>query len=342
MYGRKCRSPICWAEVGDAQLTDPEIIRETTEKIIQIKHRLQASRDRQKSYANKRRKPIEFQVGDKVMLKVSPWKGVIRFGKRGKLNPRYIRPFKILAKAVRLKKQQQKKDIEKSKNKRSVSKQGRKAVKSSKAMDTPLAQDEGMTDSNDEGTPKKVPKLRNFTCQVIHLVAEGQGKLRKRKKGNKKSKKGTKKRKLGNREKDKVKEKEDSDKSLLRMRKLIVRKENDDLRLCLTIAPNEDKDVDYEILDKKYQDEIPEGFDKVLWGDLMIMFNPSDEDEFWNSQQDWNIVIHMLVEKKYPLRKKVLLKMLELKLESEEDSTMELELIRFVKKLIAELEPEKL
>ncbi|GJR63055.1 putative reverse transcriptase domain-containing protein [Tanacetum coccineum] len=98
LYGRKCRSPICWAEVGDAQLTGPEIIRETTEKIIQIKHRLQASRDRQRSYADKRRKPLEFQVGDKVMLKVSPWKGVIRFGKRGKLNPRYIGPFKILAK----------------------------------------------------------------------------------------------------------------------------------------------------------------------------------------------------------------------------------------------------
>ncbi|GJT22415.1 putative reverse transcriptase domain-containing protein [Tanacetum coccineum] len=98
LYGRKCRSPICWAEVGDAQLTGPEIVRETTEKIIQIKHRLQASRDRQKCYADKRRKPLEFQVGDKVMLKVSPWKGVIRFGKRGKLNPRYIRPFKILAK----------------------------------------------------------------------------------------------------------------------------------------------------------------------------------------------------------------------------------------------------
>ncbi|GJR45366.1 putative reverse transcriptase domain-containing protein [Tanacetum coccineum] len=98
LYGRKCRSPICWAEVGDAQLTGPEIIRETTEKIIQIKHRLQASRDRQRSYADKRRKPLEFQVGDKVMLKVSPWKGVIRFGKRGKLNPHYIGPFKILAK----------------------------------------------------------------------------------------------------------------------------------------------------------------------------------------------------------------------------------------------------
>ncbi|GJX86048.1 putative reverse transcriptase domain-containing protein [Tanacetum coccineum] len=76
----------------------PRIIRETTEKIIQIKHRLQALRDRQRSYADKRHKPLEFQVGDKVMLKVSPWKGVIRFGKRGKLNPRYIGPFKILAK----------------------------------------------------------------------------------------------------------------------------------------------------------------------------------------------------------------------------------------------------
>ncbi|GJS62292.1 putative reverse transcriptase domain-containing protein [Tanacetum coccineum] len=90
------------AEMGDAQLTGPEIVRETTEKIIQIKHRLQASPDRQKSYADKRRKPLEFQVGDKVMMKVSPWKGVlkgvIRFGKRGKLNPRYIGPFKILAK----------------------------------------------------------------------------------------------------------------------------------------------------------------------------------------------------------------------------------------------------
>ncbi|GJZ28184.1 putative reverse transcriptase domain-containing protein [Tanacetum coccineum] len=96
LYGRKCRSPICWAEVGDAQLTGPEIIHETTKKIIQIKKRIQAARDRQKSYADRRRKPLEFEVGDKVMLKVSPWKGVIRFGKRGKLNPRYIGPFKIL------------------------------------------------------------------------------------------------------------------------------------------------------------------------------------------------------------------------------------------------------
>ncbi|GJV84349.1 putative reverse transcriptase domain-containing protein [Tanacetum coccineum] len=91
-----CRSPVCWAEVRDVQLTGPEIIHETTKKIVQIRQRLQAARDRQRSYANIRRKPLEFQVGDRVMLKVSPRKGVIRFGKRGKLNPRYIGPFKIL------------------------------------------------------------------------------------------------------------------------------------------------------------------------------------------------------------------------------------------------------
>ncbi|GJR76299.1 reverse transcriptase domain-containing protein [Tanacetum coccineum] len=81
LYGRKCRSPVCWSEVGDAQLTGPELIRETTEMIVQIKNRLLAARSRQKSYADVRRKPLEFEVGDKVMLKVSPWKGVVRFGK---------------------------------------------------------------------------------------------------------------------------------------------------------------------------------------------------------------------------------------------------------------------
>ncbi|GJR14842.1 putative reverse transcriptase domain-containing protein [Tanacetum coccineum] len=98
LYGRKCRSPVCWAKVGDVQLMGPEIIHETTEKIVQIQQRLQAARDRQRSYVNIRRKPLEFQVGDCVMLKVSPRKGVIRFGKRGKFNPRYIGPFKILKK----------------------------------------------------------------------------------------------------------------------------------------------------------------------------------------------------------------------------------------------------
>ncbi|GKG40241.1 hypothetical protein Tco_0467018, partial [Tanacetum coccineum] len=106
---------------------------------------------------------------------------------------------------------------------------------------------------------------------------------------------------------------------------------------------------------------MPEGFDRVLWGDLMVLFNLDDKDEFWGSHQDWKIVswklhsssgvhtlvtkegvvIHILVEKKYPLRKEVLMQMLKLKLESEEDSTMALELIRFIKKLLAELEPEE-
>ncbi|GJU05806.1 putative ribonuclease H-like domain-containing protein [Tanacetum coccineum] len=237
-----------------------------------------------------------------------------------------------------------------------------------------------------------------------------------------KEEESTRKRKLGTRKKMKSRKRryiqntseDDSD------------KENDELRLHLTIAPDEEKEVDYEILDRKYpikewkteclgtkpqtdqaehfeeinqnvvirsngqkryfstlmrvlsifdredlnavyqlvmdrfQDEIPEGFNRVLWGDLMVMFNPDDENEFWNSQLDWiivswklhsssgvhtlvtetGLVIHMLVEKKYPLRKEVLKQMLKLKLESEEDSTMALELIRFIKKLLAELEPE--
>ncbi|GKE74702.1 putative reverse transcriptase domain-containing protein, partial [Tanacetum coccineum] len=98
LYGRKCQLPICWAEVGDSHLTGPEIIYETTKKIVQIKSRIQVARDHQKSYAYIRWKTFDFQVRDKVMLKVSPWKGVIRFGKWGKLNPRYIGPFKIIAK----------------------------------------------------------------------------------------------------------------------------------------------------------------------------------------------------------------------------------------------------
>nr|GEV87836.1 reverse transcriptase domain-containing protein [Tanacetum cinerariifolium] len=97
-FWRSLNEALGKAEVGDAQLTGPEIIHETTEKIIKIKKRIQAARGRQKSYADRRRKSLEFEVTDKVMLKVSPWKGVIHFGKRGKLNPRYIGPFKILAK----------------------------------------------------------------------------------------------------------------------------------------------------------------------------------------------------------------------------------------------------
>nr|GFA79251.1 putative reverse transcriptase domain-containing protein [Tanacetum cinerariifolium] len=96
LYGRKCKSPICWSEVGESQLTGPELVRETMEKIVQIKNHLLTARSRQKSYADLKRRLTEFEVGDKVMLKVSPWRGVIRFGKRRKLSLRFIGPFKVI------------------------------------------------------------------------------------------------------------------------------------------------------------------------------------------------------------------------------------------------------
>ncbi|GKA03095.1 putative reverse transcriptase domain-containing protein [Tanacetum coccineum] len=98
LYGRKFRSPIMWAEVREGQLKGPELVQETTEKISQIMDRLKAARDHQKSYADKKRKPLEFSVGDYVLLKVSHWKGVVRFRKKGKLAPRFVGPFEIVEK----------------------------------------------------------------------------------------------------------------------------------------------------------------------------------------------------------------------------------------------------
>ncbi|GJT72829.1 putative reverse transcriptase domain-containing protein [Tanacetum coccineum] len=98
LYGRKCHSPIMLAKVREGQLIGPELVQETTKKISHIKDRLKAARDRQKSYANKRRKPLEFSVGDYVLLKGSPWKGVVRFGKKGKLTPKFVGPFEIIKK----------------------------------------------------------------------------------------------------------------------------------------------------------------------------------------------------------------------------------------------------
>ncbi|GJZ71824.1 putative reverse transcriptase domain-containing protein [Tanacetum coccineum] len=96
LYERKCRSPILWAEIVEHSLIRPELVQETTDKVVLIKEKLKAARDRQTSYADNRRKPLEFEVGDKVLLKVSPWKGVMHFGKKGKLAPRYVGPFEIL------------------------------------------------------------------------------------------------------------------------------------------------------------------------------------------------------------------------------------------------------
>nr|GEW90830.1 putative reverse transcriptase domain-containing protein [Tanacetum cinerariifolium] len=99
LYGRKCQMPIAWVEVRESKLIRPEIIQKTTDKIVQIKERLKAARDRQKSYADNRRKLLDFSVGDKVLLKVSPRKGVVRFGKRSKLSPRNVGSFEIVDRA---------------------------------------------------------------------------------------------------------------------------------------------------------------------------------------------------------------------------------------------------
>ena len=96
LYGRKCRAPTCWDEVGERIIEGPELVRITNEKVDVAKEKLKEARSRQKSYADKGRKSKEFEPGEHVFLKVSPWKGVKRFGLKGKLSPRYIGPFQIL------------------------------------------------------------------------------------------------------------------------------------------------------------------------------------------------------------------------------------------------------
>ena len=95
-YGRLCRSPLCWTEVGESSIIGPDLIRDTSEKVSLIQQCLLMAQSRQKSYVDVRRRPLEFKVGDHVFLKVMPKRGVVRFGKRGKLSPRFIRPFEIL------------------------------------------------------------------------------------------------------------------------------------------------------------------------------------------------------------------------------------------------------
>ena len=96
LYGRPCRSPICWIEVGESSTTGPDLIRETIEKVGLIRKRLLTAQSRQKSNSDKRRRPLEFEAGDHVFLKVMPKRRVVRFGKQGKLSPRFIGPFEVL------------------------------------------------------------------------------------------------------------------------------------------------------------------------------------------------------------------------------------------------------
>ncbi|KAL0532570.1 hypothetical protein IC582_031294 [Cucumis melo] len=96
LYGKCCRSPVCWGEVGEQRLMGPELVQSTNEAIQKIRSRMHTAQSRQKSYADVRRKDFEFEVGDKVFLKVAPMRGVLRFERRGKLSPRFVGPFEIL------------------------------------------------------------------------------------------------------------------------------------------------------------------------------------------------------------------------------------------------------
>jgi hypothetical protein len=95
LYGRRCRTPLNWSQAGEREVFGPDLVLEAKEKVRVIKKNLEAAQARQKSYHDKRRKPLQFEVGDHVYLKVSPTKGVHRFGIKGKLAPRYIGPYEI-------------------------------------------------------------------------------------------------------------------------------------------------------------------------------------------------------------------------------------------------------
>ena len=96
LYGRPCRSPLRWTKMEECSITGPDLIRDTSEKVSLIRQRLLMAQSRQKSYADIRRRPLEFEVGGHVSLKVIPKRGVVGFVKHGKLSSRFIRPFEIL------------------------------------------------------------------------------------------------------------------------------------------------------------------------------------------------------------------------------------------------------
>ena len=97
LYGRKCRTLVCWDAVGERRLVGPELVQITSEKVKVVRDYLKIARDRHKSYADNRHRDLQFEIGDRVFLKIYPWKGVLRFGKRGKLSPRYIGPYEIVS-----------------------------------------------------------------------------------------------------------------------------------------------------------------------------------------------------------------------------------------------------
>ena len=98
LYWRKCRTPLCWTELSERKVISPDLIWETEEKVKMIRERLKVATDRQKSYSDMKRKDIRYEIDEKVFLKESPWKKVMRFGKKGKLSPRFIGPYEVIEK----------------------------------------------------------------------------------------------------------------------------------------------------------------------------------------------------------------------------------------------------
>ena len=98
LYGRKCRTPVFWTELSEKKVISPDFIQETKEKVKMIRERLKVATNRHKSYADMKRKDIRYEVGEKVFLKLSPWKKVMRFGKKGKLSPGFISPYEVIKK----------------------------------------------------------------------------------------------------------------------------------------------------------------------------------------------------------------------------------------------------
>jgi hypothetical protein len=96
LYGRKCRTPLMWSEIGDRVIENPDFIKVIEEKIAEVRENLQIARSWQKSYTDRRRRELKFDVGDHVYLKVSPIRGTCRFRVHGKIAPRYIDPYPII------------------------------------------------------------------------------------------------------------------------------------------------------------------------------------------------------------------------------------------------------
>ena len=97
LYGRKCRTLVCWDEVSERRLVSPELVQITSKTVKVVCDNLNIARDRQRSYADNRRRDLQFEIGDWVFLKISPWKCVLRFGRQGKLSLRYIGPYEIVS-----------------------------------------------------------------------------------------------------------------------------------------------------------------------------------------------------------------------------------------------------